>query len=64
MPLFLSSVFWRTAASKLEGYNIARFINTRSYGGKVVIGTDDGRLYWPYKYRSLTLSVHPEIELK
>jgi len=64
MPLFLSSVFWRTAASKLEGCNIARFINTRSYAGKVVIGTDDGRLYWPYKYRSLTLSVHTEIEVK
>ena len=59
MPLFLSSAFWLTAASKLEGCNIARFINTRSYAGKVVIGTDVGRLYWPYKYRSLTLSVRP-----
>ena len=64
MPLFHSSVFWRTAASKLDGCNIARFINTRSYTGKVVIDTDDGRLYWPYNYPSLTVGVHTEIELK
>ena len=64
MPLFLSSVFWRTAASKLDGCNNVRFINTTSYAGKVVIGTDDGRLYWHYNYPSLTLSVYTEIELK